>query len=207
MNANNVPLNAEEQRNARYQGPFKWFIVSIAEVYKETLLRLGLLSRRDLIRMADLRLYAEIALTLDAGFQTVKGEQLDRLYRKYNVSFEADEGFRERISYGLNFFIEHEELHQDAFLRMHVFQSIVLAIIARRFGGDFDQQATESHPEIAEKIAQTPFAMDALLASLREPDAFPQLNEFVQASTEATNTASSRVIRFLHFRAALNEIA
>ena len=31
MNANNVPLNAEEQRNARYQGDFKWFINGIAE--------------------------------------------------------------------------------------------------------------------------------------------------------------------------------
>ena len=31
MNANNVPLNAEEQRNAQYQGEFKWFIVNAGD--------------------------------------------------------------------------------------------------------------------------------------------------------------------------------
>lgn len=97
MNANNVPLNAEEQRNAQYQGEFKWFIVSMAEVYKETLLRIGLFSRRDIIRMIDLRLYAEIALSIDQGFHTVNGLQLDRLYKKYNVKFDGGDRFREMI--------------------------------------------------------------------------------------------------------------
>lgn len=207
MNANNVPLNAEEQRNAQYQGPFKWFIVSIAEGYKETLFKLDLLSRRDLIRMTDLRLYAEIALTLDSGFQTVKGEQLNRLYRKYNTAFEEADEFREKICYGLDFFIERKtELHYDVFLRMHVFQSIVLAAIARRFTAAFDENARAMLPELAANLDHSPISIETLAGSLREPDAFPQLGEFVKASTAATNTATSRVTRFLHFRAALSAL-
>ena len=84
MNANTVPLNDEEQRNARFQGPFKWFIVSIAETFKDTLYKISVFSRRDFLRMADLRSYSEIALTLDVGFQTIKAKQLNDLYKKYN---------------------------------------------------------------------------------------------------------------------------
>lgn len=64
---------------------------------KETLLRIGLFSRRDIIRMIDLRLYAEIALSIDQGFHTVNGLQLDRLYKKYNVKFDGGDRFREMI--------------------------------------------------------------------------------------------------------------
>ena len=204
MNANNVPLNAEEQRNARYQGPFKWFIISIAKTYKEALLRIELFSRRDLIRMIDLRLYAEIVLTLDTGFQTVKGSQLDHLYSKYNVSFDGAEEFQRLIASGLDYVIETEALRQDVFLRMHVFQSLVLAIIAHKSGGDFVESARTSQPDLVRELNQTPFDIDALAASLREPDSFPQLSKFIQANTAATNTKESRVIRFLYFNSALN---
>ena len=88
-----MPLNDEEQRNARYQGPFKWAIIALAGEFKEVFFKLGLFSRRDLIRMSDLKLYAEIALTLDSGFQTIKAKQLDDLYRKYNGTFESEEEY------------------------------------------------------------------------------------------------------------------
>lgn len=206
MNANNVPLNAEEQRNARYQGEFKWFINRIAESYKEFLLSLGLLSRRDLIRMTDLRLYAEIALTLDEGFITVKGMQLDKLYKKYNAEFHNASVFQEKISYGVDYFINNEILHQDVLLRMHVFQSIVIAAIATRFDENFEQQAIHTYPAILSAVQQHNYPVDTLISSLREPAAYPALREFVKASSEATNTAVARTTRFLYFKQALSQL-
>lgn len=205
MNANNVPLNAEEQRNARYQGDFKWFINRIAETYKESLLNLGLLSRRDLIRMTDLRLYAEIALTLDEGFTTVKGAQLDKLYKKYNGDFDAAPAFQEKITFGLNFFIGNELLHQDVLLRMHVFQSIVVAAIAIRYQEQFEVQANTAYPEALERVCQHNYTIETLVSALREPENYPALAEFVAANSEATNTAEARAKRFLYFRRALSQ--
>ncbi len=204
MNANNVPLNAEEQRNARYQGDFKWFINRIAETYKESLLNLGLLSRRDLIRMTDLRLYAEIALTLDEGFTTVKGVQLDKLYRKYNADFIAAPVFQEKIDFGLNFFIGNEGLHQDVFLRMHVFQSIVIAAIAIHNQEDFEARANISFSEVLATVRKHNYTIETLASALREPDNYPALAEFVAANSQATNTAQARATRFLYFRHALS---
>lgn len=204
MNANNVPLNAEEQRNARYQGDFKWFINGLAENYKESLLSLGLLSRRDLIRMTDLRLYAEIALTLDEGFITVKGPQLDKLYKKYNANFDAAPIYREKMTYGLEFFIANESLHQDVLLRMHVFQSIVIAAIASHFGADFEQQANELYAGTLAEVQRQNCTIETLISALREPENYPTLNEFIVANSEATNTAEARATRFLYFKHALN---
>lgn len=206
MNANNVPLNAEEQRNARYQGEFKWFINRIAEIYREQLLTLGLLSRRDLIRMVDLRLYAEIALTLDEGFITVKGAQLDKLYKKYNASFDEEAFFEERIRYGIDFFLGHPALHQEVLLRMHVFQSVVLAAIAEKFDEQFEQQVNLEYERVLEEIKQQDFSIDTLVTSLQEPEDYPALTRFIKANSEGTNTAEAKAIRFLYFRHAINKL-
>ncbi|CAN5916443.1 hypothetical protein BH11PSE8_BH11PSE8_23960 [soil metagenome] len=207
MNANNVPLNAEEQRNARYQGEFKWFINQIAETYKEALLSLDLLSRRDLIRMTDLRLYAEIALTLEEGFITVKGQQLDKLYQKYNATFEMAQQMKEKLCYGIDYFIKGEHLHQDVLLRMHVFQSVVVAAIATKFDEPFQAQANTQYSDKVIAITQQGHPIEVLVSSLRDPEAYPELSEFVKANTVATNTAEARAIRFLYFRQALGQIA
>lgn len=206
MNANNVPLNAEEQRNARYQGDFKWFVNRLAETYKETLLSLGLLSRRDLIRMTDLRLYAEMALTLDEGFTTVKGVQLDKLYKKYNAEFNEADAYKEKITYGVNYFIDSDILHQDVLLRMHVFQSIVMAAIATRFDVFYEQQAKELHPEVAAAVQLHSYSLETLVSSLQEPDAYPSLSRFIAANSEATNTSVARATRFLYFKQALAQL-
>lgn len=206
MNANNVPLNAEEQRNARYQGDLKWFVNKVAELFKESLLTLGLLSRRDVIRMTDLRLYAEIALTLDEGFMTVKGTQLDKLYKKYNANFDAAPEFEERIIYGVNYFLNNEFLHQDVLLRMHVFQSVVLAAIATRFGGSFVDQAEIDYSAVVAMVQQQDFSIETLIAALNEPEDYPALNQFVAAASEATNTAIARATRFLYFKHAIGKL-
>ena len=70
MNSSNVPLNDEEQRNAKFQGPFKWFVQRVANRFSESLRAAGVLTRRDIIRMGDNRLYSEIIHTLLNGFVT-----------------------------------------------------------------------------------------------------------------------------------------
>lgn len=207
MNANNVPLNAEEQRNARYQGELKWFVNRVAESFKESLLTLGLLSRRDVIRMTDLRLYAELALTLDEGFMTVKGAQLDKLYKKYNANFDHASEYEERIFYGVNYFLNNEFLHQDVLLRMHVFQSVVLAAISTHFGGEFSERANSDYPETAEAVQQKDYSIETLIAALNEPEDYPALSQFVDATSEATNTAVARATRFLYFKHALQKLS
>ena len=203
MNANNVPLNDEEQRNAKFQGPFKWFIVQIADRYKNALASIGLFSRRDLIRMSDLKLYAEILLAVDTGFSTVKGKQLDDLYRRYNATFPHEEAYGALLTEGVEKFLADETLHSKVVTRAHVFQSLILAILGLSHPHLFAAQVDQKRSELVAAIAATATPIEVLFEALNEPEAFPELAPFVAASTQKTNVEDSKVLRFIHFRESL----
>jgi Protein of unknown function DUF262 len=128
MNANNIPLNDEEQRNARFQGVFKWFITSIGDSYESKMFALGVFSRRDLLRMSDLKFYSEVILAFDQGFTTVKGANIDALYKKYNASFDHAEQYKLLIENGLDRYIGDTKFHTSTFKKTHVAQSLVIAL-------------------------------------------------------------------------------
>lgn len=199
MNANNVPLNDEEQRNARYQGPFKWFIVQVADEYKGVLSKLGLFSRRDLIRMTDLKTYADIVSTLDVGFETIKGKQIDDLYKKYNGTFPKEEEYGDLLRTGINAFLARPEFHHAVFLRAHVFQTIILAIIEKSRPGSIPGLDAGDYPPLAARVNNEAMPLDALCQALVDPEAHPQLLDFVRACTSRTNVGAQRIIRFAYF--------
>lgn len=199
MNANNVPLNDEEQRNARYQGPFKWFILELAKEYRVYFASIKLFSKRDFLRMTDVKAYAEIAYVLDQGFQTVKGKEIDALYRKYNSAFPEQERFKELIDTGVKKFVERRDLHVDVFLRSHVFQSIVLAFIHQERG-----RLTDAAHRYAEDCKAHKFdgGFDVLARALDDPEAFPELAEFIEACSSKTNVNKPKAIRYLYLKKA-----
>lgn len=198
MNANNVPLNDEEQRNARYQGPFKWFIVEMADKYKSILSSIGLFSRRDLIRMNDLKVYADIIHTIDAGFETIKGKQIDDLYKKYNATFPQEEVFTKLLTSGVDGFLANKEFHKQVFLRGHVFQTLVLAIIERNHPGTIPKLFGDGWDGLKARVTAENVSLNALSEALGDPDAYPQLFDFVKACTTRTNVESQRLIRFAY---------
>jgi hypothetical protein len=202
MNANNVPLNDEEQRNARFQGPFKWFIIQVADEYKGALKTLGLFSRRDLIRMADLKLYAEVVLGIEQGFITVKGKQLDDLYKRYNSTFPHEEVYGALVRSGLNAFLQRKELHQPSLLRAHMFQSVILALISLDHPDRFPALNEGARAEAAAQIAAKNVPLQPLLAALADPEAYADLQDFTEASSKKTNVDISKFTRFAYLRQA-----
>ena len=199
MNANNIPLNDEEQRNAQFQGIFKWFIVRFGDEYQQILSRIGLFSRRDLVRMADLKLYSEIALALDSGFSTVKGKQIDALYKKYNAAFpEADE-FERLLSAAIESVVTTPELVQPVFLRGHIFQSLALASLALKEDAVRRKLVEATDALALDRVRSRAVPIEVLAAALRDPDAYGGLEDFLDAASKKTNVEESKRIRFLYF--------
>lgn len=199
MNANNIPLNDEEQRNAQFQGAFKWFIVRVGDKHQQMLNHVGLFSRRDLVRMADLKLYAEMALALDSGFSTVKGKQIDALYRKYNADFPAAEEFERLLSSAIEAVISNPELVQPVFLRAHVFQSLALACLALQEPKVKQALVDTAAPELVERVSAQAVPIETLADALREPGSYEGLQEFLDAASKKTNVEDSKRLRFLYF--------
>jgi hypothetical protein len=205
MNANNVPLNDEEQRNATFQGEFKWFIVKIADKYKDALAALGLFSRRDLIRMADLKFYAEVLLAIDSGFFTVKGKEIDSIYKRYNANFPQEEYYTDVVSRAIDHLIADETFHQKSFMRAHIAQSIVLAIIALQNAGRFPQLLEGLPAAAVERAHRLGLSLEVLAAALVDPDAYPEPSEFLAACRQKTNVGDSKIVRFAYFLEAIRE--
>ena len=202
MNASNVPLNDEEQRNAKFQGPFKWFIQDLARDYSEKLKAIGLLSRRDIIRMNDLKIFSEIIHTVVNGFATTKGPQLDALYRKFNSTFEEEELFGGYLRFAFDTIIDREDLHIKELMRGYMFQTLSLVMIDRQFNLGLKDKARDQVPETADEIATKGVELDLLIDSMRDPDEYPQLDDFISA-TKGTNVAKAKAVRFLYLDAAI----
>jgi hypothetical protein len=70
INSYTVPLNAEEQRHATYQGPFKWFIARLSKDLGDAQIEMGAFTQKQLVRMADSKLFTELSHALLNGITT-----------------------------------------------------------------------------------------------------------------------------------------
>lgn len=202
MNASNVPLNDEEQRNARFQGPFKWFIQSIASRFSEQLRAVGVLSRRDIIRMADNRLYAEIIHTILNGFVTTKSAQIDALYRRFNVELPDEELYFSYLEAGIERAVQELVNGDRELQRGYMFQTLALIFIDRQFNLGLREEAAAVAPEVAAALGGAALELAGLIDSIRDPEGHPNLTEFVD-STKGTNVGRAKAVRFLYLDAAV----
>lgn len=202
MNASNVPLNDEEQRNAKFQGPFKWFVQRVSHRFSEQLRAVGVLSRRDIIRMADGRLYSEIVHTILNGFVTTKGPQIDALYKRFNAIFEEEDRYFEYLEVGLERAARMVAANEREFQRGYMFQTLALVFIDRHFNLGLRDKAALVAPEVASVLQTGTPDLAILIDSLRDPEAFPVLSDFVD-STKGTNVGRAKAVRFLYLNAAI----
>lgn len=202
MNASNVPLNDEEQRNAKFQGPFKWFIQNVAQRFSEPLHAVGVFNRRDIIRMSDTKLYAEIIYTLLNGFVTTKAAQIDALYKRFNTTFDRESEFLAFLGAGIDNAIPYVASGERELARGYMFQSLALIFIDRQFGLGLKHQASAIAPEVASLLADGGIDLNILMDGLRDPEAHPELAEFVN-STKGTNVGRAKAVRYLYLDAAV----
>ncbi|MCA1458615.1 DUF262 domain-containing protein [Bradyrhizobium sp. BRP22] len=202
MNANNVPLNEEEQRNARFQGTFKWFVNSLCKEKRERFLKIGLFSKRDIVRMADFKLVADLAYLLEFGIHTTKSAQLDAIYKKYNNAFEREAEFRERLGSSIDEYLDLEAYHEPILAKAYMAYSIVSVLLDRRYNLGLLDQAKSLAPDVAARLEASPVSRDDLLVALGDPEGSPQLLDFTQTVTK-TNVDTTRAVRMLYFNSAL----
>jgi hypothetical protein len=202
MNSSNVPLNDEEQRNAKFQGAFKWFIQRVAHRFSEPLRAVGVLSRRDIIRMGDSRLYSEIIHTVVNGFSTSKSPQIDAIYKKFNSSFEEESLFFHYLEVGIEGAIHEVATGERELQRGYMFQTLALIFIDRQFDLGLQHRAAEAAPEVAAVLQLGSAEMADLIDALRDPEGHPMLAEFVE-STKGTNVGRAKAVRFLYLNSAI----
>ncbi len=102
LNSNNMTLNRQEIRNAKYWGVFKVFINRMAKKSKNLFLDLNTFNTNQLARMFDLELISSLSVLSIDGIITETASKIDSYYKKYDDLFEKEEEIQKKMSMTLN---------------------------------------------------------------------------------------------------------
>ncbi|OCW96945.1 DUF262 domain-containing protein [Alishewanella sp. HH-ZS] len=87
MNAYTAPLNTAEKRHSQFQGAFKWFAVELSSKISPMLEEWGILTTKQIVRMSDSELIAELSLVLEKGLINKSETEINKIYSKYDDAF------------------------------------------------------------------------------------------------------------------------
>ena len=207
INSYTVPLNPEEKRHSIYQGEFKWFVHELSKTYDQCLVDLGVLKEKQLIRMADTKLYSEIIHALLNGITRTNAKLLDKLYEGHDDEFQEKKEVTKNIEHAIDFILNIADIHGGPLMRPYNFYSLVLAIIHMK-------NPIRGFRPLYEP--QTPYEYDSnfvvtnltLLAQVLEnpEDTDAKFKEFVSATSTYTHYKEKREQRFKWFCKALEPI-
>jgi hypothetical protein len=203
INSYTIPLNAEEQRHAKYQGAFKWFLhrlgLALDSVWEET----EIFSDKQLVRMADNKLLAEVCHAMLNGITTTNKRVLDKLYADNDEDFDEEEDFEERILTAVIKLSEWEDLHGSVIMKPFQVYSLILAIIhvtepldELKYAYDIDDGIEIDNDTAVQKISR-------LARAIEEEAEAGKYAAFVLASSEKTNVKAERETRFKFYCEAL----
>lgn len=197
MNSYTIPLNPEEHRHAVFQGPFKWFIHRLAEKFSVSFVMMGIFSEKQIIRMGDTKLLAEICDAIFHGILTTNKVILDRLYRNRDKDFPEEHEIKERLTESIDELREWTDLHDGNLMKPYIVYSFLLAMIHLK--GTVDSLNTVfPSPELENfDVDRVTANLSLLSEALENPDAAGEFEGFVRACTSRTNVKTQRETRFV----------
>lgn len=197
MNSYTVPLNPEEQRHATFQGKFKWFVNRLARRFDETFVQMGVFGQKQLVRMADTKLFAEIIHSLLFGIQTTRKSTLDALYRDKDEEFLEVQMVENRIVAAIDQLSSWSQLHNGPLMKSYVMYSLILAVThmkrsVRTLEGLYVSRRLRQFDDSVVLPKLT-----ALAEAIENPESAGKLEEFVKACVSHTNVREQRAHRFV----------
>ncbi len=193
INSYQAPLNAEEKRHARFQGEFKWFIHTLAGNHSQTLMQLGTLKERNLIRMADVKWLAEVLDAMLSGIRTTRKSILDALYRDNDKSFPDQNRIAKRIDAAIPIVARFPAAQGTELSKHYNLYALILAVMHLRSPIEPLQEAYRIGRHRGKLNGRQ---LERLNAALDDPEEYPEYEEFIDACSEGTNVEAKRVIRF-----------
>ena len=206
INSYNVPLNPEEQRHATYQGLFKWFIHRLTRKHDSHFVGMGVLSTKQIVRMADAKILTELCHSMLKGIETTKRGQLDALYKEHDEQFLQERELELRITSSIERLAEWNELHSGPLMKSYVAYSLLLAIshIEREVGALAKHFTSPGVGRITgEHVVPNLLRLGEILLSDEPPPR--RFRSFFAACSGRTNVRDPRVTRFTWFCQALTE--
>ena len=198
MNAYTLPLNDAEKRHSTFQGPFKWFINKLATYYADFFIENGIFTNRQVVRMADSELLAEMILSIETGIVSSSNKVLSDLYKRYDDEFSEEGAYSNFVQEAFDFIVnELAELRHTHLMKPYVIHALFCALIHNKYG----------LPGVAEKIQLDPIgklagdletafqSLEALSKAHETKDAEGEFSKYVWSCGGGTNREQRRAVR------------
>lgn len=140
LNSYAIVLNEQERINATHFGSFKILADELGRKYYEYWTKQGILSSRNILRMQEVNLVADLLIAMREGIKSKK--QIKKYYGQYEERFDADVSEIElRFDHSISMIgsLYPEGLSNTEFKRNHLFYSLFTAVAHCIYGlPDFD---------------------------------------------------------------------
>jgi len=198
MNAYTLPLNEAEKRHSSFSGEFKFFINELSDSLNEFFIQFGVFTDREILRMKDSELLAELALSLENGIISLSPTQLNSIYKKYDETFPTRIEYFSKIEDAFNFIIsELEPLRGSFMMKSYALHSLVIALITAKYGNDRIENQLNVTP-IGRFALNVEIARERLVALARAHEGKEidgPFRPYVKATSSSTTKAPNRTIR------------
>lgn len=135
MNAYTAPLNSAEKRHSKYQGKFKWFAVELSDKIGPVLDEWEIFTPKQIIRMADADLIAELVIVLERGIVSKSEADINKLYEKFDENFPSERDYFDFISGFFDFIVNnYPEIRGTHLVKPYAIHSLFCAYAQIRRG-------------------------------------------------------------------------
>jgi hypothetical protein len=197
MNAYTLPLNEPEKRHSEFFGEFKDWINTVLDEYGSVLVDWGILTSRQVVRMADAEFIADLALALDEGIVSTSSAKLRNLYKKFDSDFSSRSTWNDRITSAFDAILNELSPLQETYVtKAHVFHSLVCALMHNREGLPGASEATGLNPiGVFYLDREKAITSVSRLAAAHEEKDLSEFGEYVRSASEGGNRAPQRTER------------
>ena len=195
INSYVVALNPEEQRHARWQGDFKWYIYHLSSTLDDQMSALGVFPERQLVRMQDMKLFAEVTHALTEGLMTTNKTLLDRLYQNNDDEFADAETYSGWITEAIHMIFRMRRLWNTALIKPYSTYSFVLAAIHARHDVPVLRSSLGAGAVELASVEDTEERLLEVLDAVEDKVATGRYSSFVKATMSQTNVKTQRETR------------
>lgn len=135
MNAYTLPLNEAEKRHSSFQGDFKWFVNEFSDDLNAFFLEFGVLTSRQIVRMADAAFITECIDAYESGVNSSSPKSLRNLYTRYDEDFQLQGQYSAMLGNTFQFIVENfGNLRNTFMMKPYALHSLVTALMHNRYG-------------------------------------------------------------------------
>ena len=194
LNTYNVRLNAQELRNAKYDGEFKSCVYFLADKSRKFFIENKILYPHQIVRMIDTELVSELIITMMDGLQNAK-KSIETFYREYDAEFKEADNYINKFN---NVIMEIERvfnivIRKTKFRRKSLLYTLFGVMYHVMYGlpkeGDRIGRISSEHYQEAQEV------LAYMSQQLQETIPDEKFAEFVQNSQRRTDDLVPRQIR------------